>query len=65
MPRVEKRLPKHVLSAREAERVLNQPDTLAPMGIRDRAILEVFYSTGMRRAELADMEDEEGAGCGD
>jgi integrase/recombinase XerD len=34
------------------EQVLAQPDTSESMGIRDRAILEVFYSTGMRRSEL-------------
>jgi len=56
LPRLEKRLPKHVLSAKEAELVLNQPDTLEPMGIRDRAILEVFYSTGMRCSELAHLQ---------
>ena len=53
MPRVEHRLPKHVLSVEEVERVLTQPDLTKPLGIRDRAILEVFYATGMRRGELA------------
>jgi integrase/recombinase XerD len=56
LPRLEKRLPKHVLSAKEAELILNQPDTTEPMGIRDRAILEVLYSTGMRRSELAHLQ---------
>ena len=56
LPKLEKRLPKHVLSAREAELVLNQPDIFLPMGVRDRAILEVFYSTGMRRSELAHLQ---------
>jgi len=56
LPRLEKRLPKHVLTAREAESVLNQPDVTEPMGVRDRAILEVFYSTGMRRSELAHLQ---------
>jgi len=52
MPRVEKRLPKHILSADEAERILNVPDVTSAQGIRDRAILETFYSTGIRRTEL-------------
>jgi integrase/recombinase XerD len=52
LPRLEHRLPKHVLTKSEAEQVLAQPDTSESMGIRDRAILEVFYSTGMRRSEL-------------
>ena len=56
MPKLEKRLPKDVLTAEETERVLSQPDVQTPIGIRDRAILEVFYSTGIRRAELVDLE---------
>jgi integrase/recombinase XerD len=52
LPRLEHRLPKHVLTTAEVEQVLSQPDTSEPMGIRDRAILETFYSTGMRRSEL-------------
>ena len=44
MPRVEKRLPRHVLSADEAERILNVPDVTSSLGIRDRAMLETFYS---------------------
>jgi integrase/recombinase XerD len=52
LPRLEHRLPKHVLTKAEVEHVLAQPDTSESMGIRDRAILEVFYSTGMRRSEL-------------
>ena len=52
LPRLEHRLPKHVLTKSEVEQVLAQPDTSEPMGLRDRAILEVFYSTGMRRSEL-------------
>lgn len=52
LPKVEKRLPKFVLTANEADRVLALPDVTTPVGIRDRAMLEVFYSTGMRRSEL-------------
>jgi integrase/recombinase XerD len=52
LPRLEHRLPKHVLTATEVEQVMAQPDTSEPMGLRDRAILETFYSTGMRRSEL-------------
>jgi integrase/recombinase XerD len=52
LPRYEKRLPKHILTVREVEQVLNQVDIRDPLGIRDRAILETFYSTGMRRLEL-------------
>jgi integrase/recombinase XerD len=52
LPRLEHRLPKHVLTKSEVEHVLAQPDITESMGLRDRAILEVFYSTGMRRSEL-------------
>lgn len=55
MPRREKRLPRAVLSIQEAEMVINLPDTREPLGIRDRAILETFYSTGMRRMELVNL----------
>jgi integrase/recombinase XerD len=52
LPRLEQRLPKHVLTKTEVEQVLQQPDASEAMGLRDRAILETFYSTGMRRSEL-------------
>jgi integrase/recombinase XerD len=55
LPRVERRLPQAVLSAGEAERVLALPDVATPLGLRDRAILELFYATGVRRAELANL----------
>ncbi len=56
LPRLEKRLPKHVLTQAEAETVLSQPDSEDPLGIRDRAILETLYSTGMRRMELINLK---------
>jgi integrase/recombinase XerD len=55
LPKLEKRLPKSVLTQSEAESVMLQPDLNDPIGIRDRAILEVFYSTGIRRSELTDL----------
>jgi integrase/recombinase XerD len=54
-PRIEKRLPKHVLTAEEAERVLAQPNVAEALGVRDRAILETLYSTGIRRKEVAQL----------
>jgi integrase/recombinase XerD len=53
LPRVEKRLPRGILSVEEAEAVLAQPDVGSPRGLRDRAILETLYATGVRRQELA------------
>lgn len=48
-----------VLSTNEIERLMDQPDTQTATGIRDRAILELFYSTGVRRAELCRLKLEE------
>lgn len=55
LPRVERRLPKHVLTANEADRVMNLPDLTTVYGLRDRAMLETLYSTGVRRRELVHL----------
>jgi integrase/recombinase XerD len=55
LPRAEKRLPKHVLSADEAEAVMLVPNVADPIGLRDRAILETLYSTGIRRMEVINL----------
>lgn len=52
LPRVGKRLPKNVLSSKDADQIINQADVNDIMGIRDRALLETLYSTGVRRREL-------------
>jgi integrase/recombinase XerD len=56
LPRPDRRLPVEALSIPEMESILAQPDISDPLGIRDRAIMEVFYSTGIRRAELVRLE---------
>jgi integrase/recombinase XerD len=56
LPRVEYRLPKAVLSIAEVEQVMAQPNAGEELGLRDRAILELFYATGMRRGELANLK---------
>lgn len=53
LPRVERRLPGAIFSEKEVEQVLAIPDLADPLGIRDRTMMEVLYSTGIRRAELA------------
>jgi integrase/recombinase XerD len=53
LPRIERRLPKVILNVSEVETVLASCDLGDPVGLRDRAIMEVLYSTGMRRSELA------------
>lgn len=55
LPRTEKRLPKAILTIEEVEKVLAQPDLRDPLGVRDRAIMEVLYSTGIRRKELVGL----------
>ncbi len=50
-PKRTKELP-GVLSIAEIDSILKQPDVAAPLGIRDRAILETLYATGMRVSEL-------------
>lgn len=52
LPRLEKRIPRTILTAQEAERVLLGPDIGTAAGLRDRAMLETLYSTGIRRREL-------------
>ena len=59
LPREEKRLPRHALSRHEAETVLAQPDVSIPTGLRDRAIMETLYSTGVRRSEAANLQLED------
>jgi integrase/recombinase XerD len=59
LPKPAKTLPKDVLTAEEAEQVLSQPDIDTPLGLRDRAILEVLYSTGIRRMELINLEQRD------
>jgi integrase/recombinase XerC len=57
-PRREQTLPVH-LSEQEMLRLLDTPDAEDPLGRRDRAILELFYASGLRLSELVglDMED--------
>lgn len=50
-PTVAKTLPE-ILTLKEVEELLEQPNIKTPLGIRDRAMLEVLYATGMRVSEL-------------
>jgi integrase/recombinase XerD len=56
LPRAEHRLPKATLSIEETEAILALPDTSAPLGLRDRSMLELLYATAMRRGELVGLD---------
>lgn len=55
LPKGESHLPAQVFSEQETRQVLQSLDTGTPLGLRNRAILEVFWSTGIRRMELANL----------
>jgi len=52
LPRSEMTLPRDIFSPAEIDRIMDQPDVTTGFGIRNRAILETFYSTGIRRLEM-------------
>jgi len=56
LPRLGYRLPKAVLTAAEAEQIIELTNVHDVLGLRDRAILETLYSTGMRRLELVSLK---------
>ena len=53
-PRAWKTLPRY-LAIEEVDRLLAQPDVTAPRGLRDRALIELLYATGMRVSELTGL----------
>jgi len=55
VPQKPKRLPKTILPPDTIETILNQPDVETVEGIRDRTMMEVLYSTGIRRMELVKL----------
>lgn len=56
LPRLGRTLPKVILSAQEVEQIMTLCDVEEPIGLRDRALLEVLYSTGMRRLEIVRLK---------
>lgn len=57
-PKKERRLPV-ALSHQELENLLAAPNISKPLGLRDRAILETLYATGMRVSELIDLREND------
>ena len=56
LPRQPKKLPQHILSIEEVEQVLDQASLHGELGIRDRAIIETLYSSGIRRMEAVNLK---------
>ncbi len=54
-PKKPRRLPKH-LSEAQVEALLAAPDLATPLGVRDRAMLETLYATGLRVSELTGLK---------
>jgi integrase/recombinase XerD len=54
-PRTIRSLPE-VLSLDEVDSLLNQPDPANPLGMRDKAMLELLYATGLRVSELTNLD---------
>jgi len=56
LPKVHRRLPRHLLTHEEIEGMVSQTMLHGDLGIRDRAIIETLYSTGIRRSELIHLK---------
>lgn len=57
-PKLDAKLPV-VLSEAQVERLLNAPDLSTPLGLRDRAILELMYASGLRVSEVVELPFEQ------
>jgi integrase/recombinase XerC len=57
-PKREQRIPSH-LDVGEMSKLLDAPDTASPLGRRDKAILELFYASGLRLSELVGLDVED------
>lgn len=55
VPKVPRHLPRNILSVDEVAAILNEADPAGVTGLRDRALLELLYSTGLRRKEVGNL----------
>lgn len=55
VPKVQRRLPRNILSVDEVAAILGEADPSTVTGLRDRALLELLYSTGLRRKEVGNL----------
>jgi integrase/recombinase XerD len=56
MPRMPQSLPRTLLSVDQVRQLMSQPDIEGLTGVRERAMLELLYGTGMRRSELMNLQ---------
>lgn len=57
-PKIRRKLP-NVLSVDEVDKLMEQPNVVLPLGLRDRAMLEMMYGTGVRVSELLAVKIED------
>lgn len=55
VPRVQRHLPRNILTVDDVAAILNEADPSTVTGLRDRALLELLYSTGLRRKEVGSL----------
>ena len=58
LPKLERKIPT-TLAYEQVKHLFNQPDTASFLGFRDRTMMELFYSSGLRVSELAGMNRED------
>lgn len=58
-PKIPRTMPRYLLSEGETEKLLLGPEITTPLGIRNRAILETLYATGVRNTELRELQTDD------
>lgn len=56
LPKIKQSLPKNILSPKEIEKVLNVPNVESELGLRDRAVMELLYGSGLRNKEVTGLK---------